>query len=448
MTARSWLTIFGLVAVAALALMGCQQQQAGVRPATVFQASGTPTVAPTPTPGGWVVDDVHSICGPLGFMFRLMAIYRLVLTWTPDGTHLVFNYLPAGEIRWRDYTDLTGIWVVDASGSRLKMLVDANPGHASQYGQHADISPDGTQLVYASCEFSRLYQEDGERSDYNYQIAVVPIEGPESRRLTKRAHPHHYAVWSPDGRRIAFLAAPSYAWQPHEAPEGMTLFTMSADGSNVQRVAPPGRYGLTLAPPVWSPDGERLLFQMNTSDFTHGLRDLYAVRTDGTEMTLLADEVVSVPAWSPDGARLAVAKIAGDDVGIFTLAPDGSNPQLITTIFDREALRWDPTYNDTIPIVSWSPDGMQILYSCENGACIIGLESGEVTGLIEDSISVLLAPHAAIWSPDGTRVAIYTSGLDRPQLYTVAPDGSDRRDLIRLDADGNLAPANPPQETQ
>ncbi len=33
-------------------------------------------------------------------------------------------------------------------------------------------------------------------------------------------------------------------------------------------------------------------------------------------------------------------------------------------------------------------------------------------------------------------------------LFTVTPDGTDRRHLIRVDADGNLVPANPPQETQ
>ena len=235
------------------------------------------------------------------------------------------------------------------------------------------------------------------------------------------------------------------------------LRVMSADGSNGQRVAPIGDNGVTLAPPVWSPDGERLLFQRNTGEFSHymRLRNLYSVKVDGSEVTLLVEEVVSVPAWSPDGQRLAVAKIASDavantaghDVGLYTLAADGSDLQLITTIFKQDWLRWEYTFNGSVPILAWSPDGTQILYSClEAAACIIDLASGEVV-LIESEIAWLVTPHAAAWSPDGTRVAIFTPGdVPPPQLYTVAADGTDRRHLIRLDEDGKLAPANPPED--
>ena len=197
---------------------------------------------------------------------------------------------------------------------------------------------------------------------------------------------------------------------------------------------------------MWSPDGERLAFQVNTGFFIKFVRDLYLARADGSEMTLLAEEVASVPAWSPDGQRLAVAKIAGDDVGLYTLAADGSDLQFITTIFSLAWLRWEYAYNGSVPILAWSPDGTQILYSCSDAAaCIIDLASGEVV-LIESEIA-WFTPHAAAWSPDGTRVAIYTPGGDRPpQLYTVAPDGTDRRYLIRVDDDGTLVPANPPED--
>ena len=207
---------------------------------------------------------------------------------------------------------------------------------------------------------------------------------------------------------------------------------------------PPGKHGLTLAPPVWSPNGERLAFQVNTGFFENFVRDLYLARADGSEMTLLAEEVASVPAWSPDGQRLAVAKIAGDDVGLYTLAADGSDLQFITTIFNLEWLRWEPSYKGSVPILAWSPDGRQILYTClDAAACIIDLASGEVV-LIESEIAFLITRHAAAWSPDGTRVAIVTAfGKDPPQLFTVAADGTDRRHLIRVDDDGNLVPANP-----
>ena len=65
-------------------------------------------------------------------------------------------------------------------------------------------------------------------------------------------------------------------------------------------------------------------------------------------------------------------------------------------------------------------------------------------------------PYVAAWSPDGTRVALFAPGVPEypylveyyipPVLFTVARDGSDRRDLVRLDEDGNLVPANPPED--
>ena len=433
---RTWQTRLVLLVVLTLCVVGCQQQPGAMRSAAEVQAKSTPTVAPSPTSEDFISDVGSYPCGPLGFSINL-GEGKIFLAWTPDGAHLVFNYYAGGEVGFYERNIFTGIWLVDAAGSRLEMLVDANPSRQSQYGHHADISPDGTQLVYASCEYPYLG-----RGNFNFEVAIIGIDGTGQRRLTKNLYLNQYPVWSPDGSRVAFLSTK----QDYEAPEGMALYTMAADGSDVQRVAPPGKHGLTLAPPEWSPDGERIAFQVNTDYFYGFLRDLYAVRADGSEMTLLTEEVVSAPAWSPDGQRLAVAKIAGDHVELFTLAADGSDPQLIAIILSRELLRWEPSFGGTIHTVSWSPDGSRLLFSCENGVCIINLESGEVLGLVEDGQSVYFAPYVAAWSPDGTRVAVYTPGLGRPQLYTVALDGTDRRDLILLDEDGNLMPAHPPQD--
>ena len=79
---------------------------------------------------------------------------------------------------------------------------------------------------------------------------------------------------------------------------------------------------------------------------------------------------------------------------------------------------------------------------------MVDIESGVVTGLVEgEYVKWGDEPYIAAWSPDGARIAIYTPGGNRVelQLYTVAPDGTDRRDLLRLDEDGNLVPANLPE---
>ena len=447
--ASIWLARLGIVFALAL-FVGCQQDAAGVRSAMPIEATITPTVAPSPTPEDYVSDVGSYPCGPLGLSFPNLGAERHVLAWTPDGAHLLFNYVSV-EGKRLDHSpyDHTAFWRVDASGIKLDMLVDANPGHASEYGHYAAISPDGARLVYASCEFPfPVLKQNPERADFNYEVVVVDIEGTGRQRLTINLSLDHFPMWAPDGSRIAFLGTSRTIGSSFDVKD-LGLYIMAADGTDVQRVAPPGPYGLTLAPPVWSPDGERLAFLANAGPVDLLMRNLYTVRVDGSEMTLLAEEVVSVPAWSPDGQRLAVAKYAGDDVALFTLAVDGSDLQRIATITTREELRggWEP-YRSSIHTVAWSPDGTQLLYSCDVGVCVVNIENGQVIEL-EDRLGGWPGPHFAAWSPDGARIAIYMPanyyGGELVELFTVAPDGTDRRDLIRADQDGNLVPANPPE---
>ena len=58
----------------------------------------------------------------------------------PDGSHILFD-------------DRSTIKLIDADGSRLQTVVDANPGYVLSYGVHADISPDGSRIVYTSCQY-------------------------------------------------------------------------------------------------------------------------------------------------------------------------------------------------------------------------------------------------------------------------------------------------------
>lgn len=417
-----------LVSLTSLAV-GCQQD----------------SMEPTPPPEKWAVNGASYNCGPVGHGSSIVGGGWLTLVWTPDSTRLVFSYFPTlGET----------YWVVDAEGAQLEKLIEANPGHISLYGHHADVSPDSRRFVYASCEYptghGRRFGEHPERGRYNYEIVVMNMDGTAKRRLTFDDHLDHYPVWSPEGDDIAFLSARTSS-RMQDDQDHLELLIMTAEGSVKKRVAPPGQYGLTLAPPVWSPDGERLAFLANAEPHFQFLRDLYSARADGSELTLVAEGVVSAAAWSPDGQRLAVAKFAGDNVALFTLAADGSEPQRITTITTRERLEsGDDPYFTSIHAMSWSPDGAQLLYSCDAGVCVVNLEDRQVTEL-ENSQRVWPGPYFAAWSPDGGRIAVYKPGdlfgsVYPTQLYIVAPDGTDRRHLIRLDDDGNLMPANPPQD--
>ena len=420
----------------------------------------------------------HSIsnCGPFSFGVP-WTHYDHFLEWTPDGSHLIFDYA------W------SGIWVVDAEGTQVHMVADANPGEFFKYGIHADLSPDGSRIVYSSCEFpTEGTVTYSERENYNYEIVVINLDGTGQRRLTENHVLDHYPVWSPDGSRIAFLSIRRPPFYEHT----LDLYTMAADGSDVRLVASTLRKvtlesgvefwytpaeisiqrmqrgeeaedskeawlgSIFFAPPVWSPDGEHLAFLVGRTipmdeegiiSYRFGY-SLLTVRADGSEMMRIADTAVVgnydtyigppvLPSWSPNGEYLAfvMANEVGEPGGVYTVRFDGTELRKVAEYASH---------------VSWSPDGSELLLSLQY---IVGLDGSDLRSL--ELLDFLEGWQHPAWSPDSTRIAIHMTGIDyskymhsAPQLYTVARDGTDRRDLIRLDANGNPVPANPLQQTE
>lgn len=432
-------------------------------------------------------------CGPFFSEFGL-GYQDLFLEWTPDGTQILFNYTVEGRPDINRHFRAAA-WAVDSQGTWVRMLVDASHGNAPLYGLHADVSPDGARIVYGSCEFPTesisVEPYDSERKRIRYEIAVINLDGTGQQRLTENEHIDHYPVWSPDGSRIVFIANPRTPGNE----SGMELFIMAADGSDVRRVAStlirestategfyywrtnwfytsrgievgdseePWLGAVAMAPPVWSSDGERLAFLVYAGQSWPFRQLLYTVRADGSEMTKIAETAhmvepgqsgtwvyiaLGVPSWSPSGEYLAFVGVdeAGETSGVYTVRPDGTD---LKQVLQPQGPDWNVFH------VSWSPDGTEILVASQQGLHFIQPDGSGLRMVDEkaafDAYDMTLG-IAVAWSPDGGRIALYMPGSAyqyvSPQLYTIARDGTDRRDLIRLE-DGNLAPANPTQQSE
>ena len=121
-------------------------------------------------------------------------------------------------------------------------------------------------------------------------------DGSGQRKLVARTARQDVAdsapVWSPDGRKIAFVS--DHDGTPFN--DGATeISIVNADGS--------GQRNLTRNPahdsdPVWSPDGRKIAFVRNF--------EIYVMNADGTGQTNLTRNPARdlAPAWSPDGKRL------------------------------------------------------------------------------------------------------------------------------------------------
>ena len=221
---------------------------------------------PTTVPDGGPFYD----CGP-DYRFFVPPSPSHFIDWTPDGSAIMFD-------------DGTAVMMVDVNGSRLRAIVDANPGFDFSHGFHADVSPDGSRIVYSSCQYPtdglyatyrhadlgprRRYPLEG-RERYFYEIATVAVDGSERRRLTESDYIDHFPSWSPDGSRIAFTRdGPRYStfYLYTETVLRPPLGIILKDGSNEQDLIDRGTlkipvttpYFVPPAAPAWSADGEQL----------------------------------------------------------------------------------------------------------------------------------------------------------------------------------------------
>ena len=413
-----------IIVATVLVVAGCELPGAEhpERPATPTPAARV-VVTPAPTATIELYPLRSSACtdGGRGPMHRYAS--HDVARWTADGAHILLTY--SAEV-----------WAVTPDGSRLWRLAKAwgqtEPGAPFSFGWMTsfDVTWDGKQVVYATCRYPpdvprAVILGEGGPWAFDYELAMVGLDGQAPRRLTRHPAFDNYPAWSPDGTRIAFLSdghvSEAEFRRGYRPAPG--LHTMAADGADVRRLAT-GSEGGAFQPPAWSPDGRSIAVAVGSWKFGEGDHALYLVQADGAGFVRLADAAVSGGAWSPDGTRLAFAKPEDAGVALFTIAADGSDAQRVTTILGWQRSFGVPDPNQAwIHTVAWSPDGSKLLYSC--GArhfCVVTLD-GEPVG------ATPLTGDRAVWSPDGARIAVTT--LPEPRvyngsiLYSAAPDGSD-----------------------
>lgn len=382
-----------------------------------------------------------------------------LVQWTPDGSRILFGVGPQ-------------VFQVQADGSGFRYLVDASThmrqiagSEYQEWALHAlQISPDGNSLAYSTFEHPDRPARRSLPDAYEYEIGILRIDGGGRQSLTRNFDYDDYPAWSPDGSQVAFVQ-----W---DFDSGYGIRTVGTDNP-AESVVVPGyllpRAATHRQTPVWSPDGRYLAFVGVEREVGLG-QAIYRVGADGSDLRFLT-KTASRPSWSPDSKRIAFAKADGDNLELYTIAADGSDVQRITTIelsnnrlkfiavnYERDPPGssgyniidgWLPTNYESLDpesiwleTLAWSPDGSMIMYSCGELLCVVS------TNGVPVSTSPFTLGHGMVgaWSPDGSRIAVAKLKLPRPAydddiaLYTMAPDGTGVRILLRHDSEGDLHP--------
>lgn len=237
--------------------------------------------------------------------------------FSPGGTLLAF-------LRARQSGEPRQVWVMNADGGEARQITEAAKGV-----QEFAWSPDGTRIVYCADTEPAAGAAAGSQT-----------EGPRVVEVNRIRYRHDIQGWRGDAHYHLF-----------------TVNLETGDGAQVTR-GDWDDYG-----PVWSPDGKKIAFisgRRDDRDF-RALTEVYVVHSRGGPAECWSEGLASVGAvaWSPDSRRLAV--VASEDPAgmvlwqgwLYVLEP-GQQPRRITDDGQRPVLGGGPGAARQ-PEIRWAP---------------------------------------------------------------------------------------------
>ncbi len=339
------------------------------------------------------------------WMVVLVATWLAAAAYTQDSSEAQSDTILFRS--WRDGEYSLYLREVDAATADVKISDDAASDLAGVW------SPDGRRIA-----FLRGYPFTGQVTPGNpptppppFSICIIHVMDADGSNLTE-VTPGGLLCWSPDGTKIAF----TYYGR---------LQTVNVDGTDLSTVVedPDPRHA-----PAWSPDGTRIAFAARDNEKKS---DLYLVNADGTNLRRLTNlDCVLHPTWSPDGATIALIKRRPGVTGIYVIDPDAGPAECIAELKPNAGL-------------DWSSDGTKIAFSASDGLYTVRPDGTDLVKLLDKR-----EIWTVDWSPDSKRIAFDVAKeglLDVESIYIINADGTDLIKLTHsnLDGDPQWAPRVP-----
>ena len=215
------------------------------------------------------------------------------------------------------------------------------------------FSKDGTMVLTAKGQDSSvdIMKADGSGRK---RIFDVTKDGGLDMTLVKRGLAGaFYPVWSPDGEWVVFGLG---SWFTERGKGGAKLMRIRRDGTGLEALTDDRVFNAGF--PSYSADGKEVVFRSWGKDPQgYDQIGLRIVNLETRQIRVLTKEYDNLPLWSPDGTRIMMTrgvKAQGEkwaNFDIFTIRPDGTDLQRLTTTpaSDGHAV--------------WTNDGKQILWN-------------------------------------------------------------------------------------
>jgi Tol biopolymer transport system component len=282
---------------------------------------------------------IRALCGTLLVLLAGCGAARAV-TGLPatvaTGRELTISHGPAGGglivfggVRWGTSTVSPRIYLVRADGGGLRRLTDT----ANVEDVDPAWRPDGRQIAFAR------------RDARGWRLYVMSADGGRLRAISPTFSDARAPAWSPDGRRLVFVSLPLHP--PTTGSLSEQIAVINADGSGLRILTRNTMFKGGAALPVWSPDGQTILFSGRMSLAQGARADVWSIRPDGSGLRRVIVDA-SDPAFSPDGHSIAFSR-HGD---LYTASSAGNLLRRLTRGYYADSAAPD-----------WSPGGTQIAYA-------------------------------------------------------------------------------------